>query len=523
VQSTALALSIADEELQAIEKEVKRRQYRADPVLWAKERLGVTLWSGQRRILESVRDNRKTAVMSCHEIGKSFIAGVVVGWWIDTRPLGDSFVVTSAPTGPQVANILWKEIGRVHSKGGLAGRLNQTEWYVTPPGTKEELAAMGRKPSDYDHTAFQGLHARYMLYVFDESCGMPPDLWTAADSLIANDFSKGFAIGNPDDPTSEFANICKPGSGWNVIQIGAFDTPNFTEEDIPLEIKQNLVGKIYVEDMRRKWAPNWYWKDDYSAVIPPPGADEYNTNPFWQSKVLGRFPRIGTEHGLIPAQWIERAKRKNLTGAIVKKRLGVDVGGGGDATTIAEVQQFSETDFPDFRVRIKSEDHNPDTMQTAGNVIFWLRETAAEEARVDTIGIGRGVCDRVKEQNKPARALNVGQNPQGGILKIIKQGVERWMTEDDAKEHFVNLRAELWWYVRTLFEYDCIDIDERDEDLAGQLVELRFKRTSTGKVQIESKDEAVRRGVPSPNRADSLMLGVAKLKDPPSKATWGRR
>lgn len=36
------------------------------------------------------------------------------------------------------------------------------------------------------------------------------------------------AIVNPTDPLSHFATVCKPGSDWHVIRVGAFDTPVFT-------------------------------------------------------------------------------------------------------------------------------------------------------------------------------------------------------------------------------------------------------------------------------------------------------
>jgi hypothetical protein len=44
------------------------------------------------------------------------------------------------------------------------------------------------------------------------------------------------AIGNPDDPSSHFAQICKPGSGWHVITVSAFDTPAYNGEKVPEEL-----------------------------------------------------------------------------------------------------------------------------------------------------------------------------------------------------------------------------------------------------------------------------------------------
>lgn len=471
----------AVKDLSLIETELRRRSWSTDPVRWAEERLGDKLWSGQKRIMHSVRDHRRTAVMTCHEIGKSFIAGAIASWWIDTHKPGEAFVVTTAPTGPQVKVILWKEIGRAHTRGRLAGRVNQTEWIVEVGG-KEETVAFGRKPSDYSPTAFQGIHAPYVLVIVDEANGVS-GLWEAFDSVIANDESKILAIGNPDVPSGEFFDVCKPGSGWNVIQIGAFDSPNFSgdTEGLPPMVLKQLIGHTYVEEKRRKWARNWSWNSDETRVVPPANANLEDTNPFWQSKVLGQFPATQGTNSLIPLSWIRAAQQRTLEPKGVIS-LGCDVGGGGDSSCIA------------LRtgpvVRIIREDRNPDTMQTCGNLLAAIRETGAAIARIDTVGIGRGLVDRARELGAPTVGVNVGE-------------------KSNNPEDYLNLRAELYWAVRDLFEQGVIDIDEQDDDLAAELSSIRFERTSRGQIKIESKDDAKRRGVPSPNRADALVLAFA--------------
>ena len=243
----------------------KQLEIARDPVVWIREVLGETPWSKQREIAMSVRDNRRTAVQSCHDVGKSFIASRIVSWWIAAHPPGEAFVVTSAPTFQQVRAILWREIGKAHAKGNLIGSTTETEWKIG-----KELVGFGRKPSDYSPTAFQGIHARYVLVVLDEACGIPESLWDAADTLITNDSSRILAIGNPDDPTSEFAKICQPNTDWHKICISAFDSPNFTGEEIPEAVREVLVSPTWVEEKRKKWGEN---------------------HPFWQSKVLGLFPQ----------------------------------------------------------------------------------------------------------------------------------------------------------------------------------------------------------------------------------------
>ena len=49
----------------------------------------------------------------------------------------------------------------------------------------------------------------------------------------------------------------------------------------------------------------------------------------------------------------------------------------------------------------------------------------------------------------------------------------------------------------------------KDEILAAELTTPRYKFTSNGKIQVESKDEMRRRGLPSPDAADSFVLTFA--------------
>jgi hypothetical protein len=97
-------------ERDAAERAAASARYTADPTGWINERLGEFIWSKQRDIAESVRDNRRTAVKSCHDAGKSFISSRIATWWIDTHPPGEALVVSTAPTYQQVHAILWEEI-----------------------------------------------------------------------------------------------------------------------------------------------------------------------------------------------------------------------------------------------------------------------------------------------------------------------------------------------------------------------------------------------------------------------------
>ena len=133
---------------------------------WVRTRLREHVWSRQEEIMDAIRDSRRTAVKSAHATGKSHIASRAVAWWLDTHPIDDVFVVTTAPSTNQVKAILWRYIRVAHRKAGLPG-------YITEGDTPEwkwdgTLVAYGRKPQDLRNaeeaaTAFQGIHAKYVL------------------------------------------------------------------------------------------------------------------------------------------------------------------------------------------------------------------------------------------------------------------------------------------------------------------------------------------------------------------------
>ncbi|GAP53491.1 terminase, large subunit [Arthrobacter sp. Hiyo6] len=83
------------------------------PRFFLRDYLGADPWPMQISIIESVRDNRVTTVRSCHGIGKSWIAARTAAWFLMAYP--NSVVVTTAPTGRQVKEILWREF-RVAAK-----------------------------------------------------------------------------------------------------------------------------------------------------------------------------------------------------------------------------------------------------------------------------------------------------------------------------------------------------------------------------------------------------------------------
>lgn len=454
--------------LEAIRAELARRdaaeaerratfRYADDPCGFVHNVLREFLWSRQRQIAEAVRDHRRVAVPSCHGAGKSFLASRVTAWWLGTNPPGDAFVVTSAPTFNQVRAILWREINRAHKRGGLPGHTNQTEWHIDG-----ELVAFGRKPQDMDMTGFQGIHARRVLVILDEACGIPKTLWDAAETLVTNDESRLFAIGNPDDPSSEFARKCAPGSGFKVIPISAFDTPNLTGEAIPEGLRPLLVGATWVEEMAANWG---------------------RESPLYTAKILGEFPDL-SDDTLIPMSWLKRAVNREGTVPGDPVALGCDIARYGTDETVI-IERRGDV------ARLAQTHRGRDLMETTGHIARLLRDTGASVANVDDAGLGGGVTDRLKEQRLPVRPINVGAAAQ-------------------EPDKYVNLRAEVFWNLRERFREGTISLPE-DDTLLTQLGAIRYRIDSRGRVVIESKDEMKKRGLPSPDRADALALAFAPI------------
>lgn len=158
------------------------------------------------------------------------------------------------------------------------------------------------------------------------------------------------------------------------------------------------------------------------------------------------------------------------------------------------------------------------TTQTAHRAIDACDEDGVQVLAYDCIGVGAGVRGTLESSGRPLRfgtmAVNVGAAPTLSV----------WPDGRTSKERFINLRAELWWHVRMRFEraYEFVEhgVPHEPEDmisipndprLIADLSMPLHSQTDTGKIRIESKDSMRRRGVKSPDFADSIILTFAPL------------
>jgi hypothetical protein len=508
--------------------------YTLRPVQWVRDKAGDHLTAAQRSIAESVRDNRYTAVHSAHDLGKSAVAGRVGAWWIDSYPPGDAFVVSTAPTAAQVTSILWREIGKVHRKARLAGRITRSGYPTWHIGN--ELIGYGRKPADHEESAFQGIHALHVLVLIDEAGGVARHLYDAVDSLATNEYARVLAIGNPDDPGSHFATICKPGSDWNVIHLDGLRSPNmnretiigsvedgfgprnprypltaalmeaegigFSDEEIPPQLRPMLISPLWVEERLRRWgglsktAHIELGRGQLKATV----RNRAEASPLIQAKVRGIFP-TSTATGVIPLGWVQYAVNRwndwNDAGRDLTKMnpagnrvVGVDVAyGGQDETCIALRFGNIVTDLHRYR--------HADTTETADYAALHLHEPQSV-AVVDVIGIGAGVYDTLRRYRREGKIV--------GRSVPFNASAASQRTDKIGEFKFRNDRAAAWWRFREMLDPSrgsTIMLPD-DERLIEELVAVKYTHL-IGVIKIEDKDEIRKRLGRSTDSADAVI------------------
>lgn len=435
-----------------------------DPVDWIKKTFDVELWSKQREIVHALQDHKKVAVKSGHGVGKSFTAAVISAWWVATHPPDETMVVTTAPSARQVHAILWEDIRKLHTKGKLQGEVQRSDnWLIG-----NTLVGFGRKPQDYDRHAFQGLHRKYVLVVIDEACGIDEWLWIAALAITTGAHCRILAIGNPDDPSSYFSKVCKPGSGWHPIKISVLDSPNFTGEPVSQHVRDQITDQSYLDDMETEV-----------------GRD----SPLWTSKVLGEFPEVD-EFSVIPLGWIYDAQRRweewKLGGGQLEggKIIGADIARFG----------LDKTAFATRHGDVVTEVKTMPKRDTQGTATLLKQASATGLSIIDTNGVGAGVYDEMRKAGYYTLPFNPGTRTS--------------LKDSSGQIEFYNLRAAATWRLRELLDPArnptiCLPPDDQ---LAADLSAPRWKNIAGGKIVIESKDDVKKRIGRSPDRGDAVTL-----------------
>ena len=437
-----------------------------DPARFAAETLGVQLWSKQLEVLEAVLQNRRVAVKSGNGLGKDFTAAVAVLWYLHLHDPG--IVLSTAPTFRQVRHVLWRQIHALYRPvaGVLGGRMLDTRWELA-----EDRYALGLSATDA--AQFQGFHNENMLIVVDEAEGVDEPIYEAVEAVMTSANPRLLLIGNPTTTSGGFYRAFHQESGiYETITISALESPNVAAGRV---VVPGLTTANWVEERRE------LWRED---------------SDLFRSRVLGEFPRRG-EDNLIAVADIDAAYapeeqspgdpfgglwdgagagRAESGGPVV---IGVDVGRYGQSCSVILVRRGNAVEeMQTFR--------GINNAELAGRIVVAVRERRPSVVNIDEVGVGSGVVDTLHEQGVPVRGVIGGSGPV-------------W------REECANLRAEGYRTLAERFASGRIRIPH-DAGLIAELNALRYKYNSRGLVLMESKEEMRRRGIPSPDKADALML-----------------
>ena len=206
-----------------------------------------------------------------------------------------------------------------------------------------------------------------------------------------------------------------------------------------------------------------------------------------------------TAASLFEWAWLDAASRRDAPRvAGMPVQAGLDVAGPGEDETVLTVMQagsiLHQAGYPQADPR--------------GEVVAALRPYAGdlELLNVDSAGLGWGMYQHLKDHfGDRVRPINVGEAPTNKART------------DQVK--FANLKAELYWNARDWFSNGMVDGLSRTA--LGQLASVRYAHDHAGRVAIEKKADAVKRGVKSPDWAESTILALWKDRRTMQRASWG--
>jgi hypothetical protein len=429
------------------------KKYRDNPVLCVREVLGVEPDEWQEDFLNAVaRGERKISIRSGHGVGKSTGGSWAMLWYLLTRyPVK---VVVTAPTSSQLYDALFAELKRWVKElpPAVQELLDVKQERIELRASATEAFISARTSRAEQPEALQGVHSDNVMLVADEASGVPEQVFEAAAGSMSGHNAVTILFGNPVRSSGFFFDTHNRLRGeWWTKRVSCEDSKR--------------VSKEYIEEMKSRYG------EDSNA---------------FRIRVLGEFPR-SDDDTIIPMELLESAKNRDVVfNPDAEVVWGLDVARfGSDSSVLCKRKVNVVTDLTRWR--------NLDLMQLTGAVVAQYEGTdfkeRPSEILVDSIGLGAGVVDRLRELGLPARGINVSESPALG-------------------QTYLNLRAELWHKAKAWLEKRDCKLPN-NEDLIAELATVRYQFTSNGKIKIESKDDIRRRGMKSPDMADAFVLTFA--------------
>ena len=430
------------------------KRYKHNPTLFVQEVLNTQPDDWQKEFLAHIADgNRRISVRSGHGVGKSTAASWAILWYLFLRfPVK---IVLTAPTSSQLYDALFAELKRWVKAlpETLRDQLEVKQDRIEVKEAPNEAFISARTSRAEQPEALQGVHSENVMLVADEASGIPEQVFEAAAGSMSGHQAVTLLLGNPVRSSGFFYDTHnRLKDDWITMRVNCTDSPR--------------VSEAYVDEMRSRYG------------------EESNA---FRIRVLGEFPR-SDDDTVIPMELLEMAMNRDVEpSAHARLVWGLDVARFGSDRSALCKRQGNAVLEP-----VKTW-KNLDLMQLTGAVVAEYEalqpSQRPHEILVDSIGLGAGVVDRLRELKLPARGINVSESPAMGAT-------------------YRNLKAELWHKAKAWLEQrDCKM--PHDEALIAELAAVRYSFTSSGKIQIEGKDEIRKRGLASPDRGDAFCLTFA--------------
>lgn len=444
-------MSLPASDLLTAQKTILR--WRENPDQFVTDVFNITPEKWQKEALLALARHGRVSVRSGHGVGKSACMAWAALWHM--LCFFPQKTPCSAPTSHQLEDVLWSEIATWHRKmpPALRDQIILKELRMELATAQDESFAVARTGRKENPEALQGFHSPHVLFLIDEASGVDDIVFQVAEGALTGEHARVFMAANPTRNSGYFHDSHhKMRHLWHTIHVSCFDSTQVNPE--------------YAEQMAIK-----YGKD----------------SNVYRVRVMGEFP-LEDDDVLMPLSLVMAAVDRDVEPITSYMPVwGLDVARFGNCRTALAKRQGNVLMEP-----IKSW-RKRDLMEVSGLILNEYEETDKKDLPgqilVDSVGLGAGVVDRLKELGLPVRGINVGESPS-------------------AKPRFSRLRDELWWRSREWFEARDSKIP-MDDNLIGQLTGLKYKLSSSGKIEVERKEKLMERGLESPDEADAFVLTFA--------------
>jgi hypothetical protein len=403
------------------------KAWRKDAELFVRQVLGAVPDRWQSRALRLISNprTRRLAFKACKGPGKTAVLAWIILWFLTCHY--ESKVGCTSITEDNINTNLWPELLKwINRSSFLRATFVWTKTQVTRRGNENWFAVKRTWPKTGDSQqqadALAGIHADDVMFVLDESGGIPQAVMVTAEAVLSTltealERAGHRAIvvqsGNPTHTTGPLYRACTVDRAlWEVITItGDPDDPDRSPR-ISLEWAREEIRK--------------YGRD----------------NPWVMVNVLGEFPPSSI-NALLGVEEVERAMRRHYRREVyqyAEKRLGVDVARfGDDRTCIAPRQGLAA--FKPLILR------QADTVQIATAVAKGFLDWRAAIVLIDDSGHwGHGVVDMLTNSSIPTIPMRGEDKSPDKRFKNLRSFVAfeiaKWVKAGGALPHKPELIPE---------------------------------------------------------------------------------